>query len=283
VACSVIVVQIMLRTLAVWHGEQITANFEGYAGNRNAFAFQLLTVFSLLLGYSCLYARKRLAGWLLGILFLGIFLTSSRAALGTLVLLMVAGIVSPLAHRRVLARGVLVATVLWGAMQALPLIVNMANNLFFEGNLQVSTLPIGSPFSGEYSDQAHWRANYEAIKMWRESPLIGGGLGVFLAQKAELFGYPVIIHSTPLWILAEFGLVGLAVLGWAAFALVRYLVIRKAWKGPPETRALMLLLLAFAAFCQLHEVLYQRIFWLALGALLAVPFSARAMKSDTSV
>jgi hypothetical protein len=230
-------------------------------------------VVSLLLGYSCLYARKRLAGWLLGILLLGIFLTSSRAAIGTLVLLMVGGIVSPLAHRRVLASGVLAAAVLWGAMQALPLIVNMPNSVF----------AIGSPFSGDYSDHVRWRANYEAIKMWLDSPLIGGGLGVFLVEKAELFGYPLIIHSTPLWILAEFGLVGLAVLGWAAYALVRYLVIRKAWKGPPATRALVLLLLAFAAFCQLHEVLYQRIFWLALGALLAVPFSTRAMKSDTSV
>jgi uncharacterized membrane protein YbhN (UPF0104 family) len=277
VACSVIVVQIMLRTLAVWQGEQITANFEGYAGNRNAFAFQLLTVVSLLLGYSCLYARKRLAGWLLGILLLGIFLTSSRAAIGVAAILLAAGVFSPLAHRRVLVFGVAIALVAWGAMEIAPLI-------------RIGVLPaltflkaVGSPFSSEANDLWRWRANYEAIKMWLDSPLIGGGLGVFLVEKAKVFGFPIIIHSTPLWILAEFGLVGLAVLGWAAYALVRYLVIRKAWKSSPAARALVLLLLAFAAFCQLHEVLYQRIFWLALGALLAVPSSARALKSDTSV
>ena len=28
---------------------------------------------------------------------------------------------------------------------------------------------------------------------------------------------------------------------------------------------------AFAVFCQVHEVLYQRMFWLLLGLLLAAP------------
>lgn len=268
VASSVIVLQAILRALALWRGEPVMLNFEGYAGNRNAFAFQLLTVISLLLGYSCLYARKRLAGWLLGILLLGVFLTSSRTAIGVVAILLLPGFFSPLANRRVLVFGTVLSLLAWALLTLSPAPTAVSPALTFLKS-------IGSPFSPEASDLERWRANYEAIRMWLDSPVFGGGLGVFLAEKAKVFGFPMIIHSTPLWILAEFGLLGLAVLGWAAYALLRYIVARKLWKGSPAGRALVLLLLTFAMFCQIHEVLYQRIFWLALGALLAVPFSAR--------
>lgn len=268
VASSVVVVQIALRGFAIWQAEPLPANFEGYAANRNAFAFQLLTVISLLLGYSCLYARKRLAAWLLGILLLGVFLTSSRTAIAVVAVVLVLGFVFRLADRRTLLFGSALALLAWALVTLSPTPTAVSPT-------SISLKSIGSPFSGEASDLSRWRANYEAIRMWLDSPLIGGGLGVFLVEKAKLFGFPMIIHSTPLWILAEFGLVGMAALSWAAYALLRHIVSKKAWKGVPAGRALLFLLLSFGAFSLLHEVLYQRIFWLALGALLAMPFSAR--------
>ncbi len=63
-------------------------------------------------------------------------------------------------------------------------------------------------------------------------------------------------------------------MGWIFFQLTRYAT---ATQGPRLVRhALLLLLLAFALFSCVHEIFYQRIFWLALGAMLARPFSAKA-------
>ena len=54
----------------------------------------------------------------------------------------------------------------------------------------------------------------EGLRMFKEHPLVGRGLGGFRQQMAELgvfggHGLPLVIHSTPVWLLAETGLIGL--------------------------------------------------------------------------
>jgi O-antigen ligase len=109
--------------------------------------------------------------------------------------------------------------------------------------------------------------------LWEGAPVFGSGLGVFMTRSPEWLGHAQVIHSTPLWILAEFGLLGLAVFGGAFFVFAR-----GAWKGRgnlPASGALMMLLGVFAVFCVAHEIFYQRLFWLVLGVLLAKPFGHR--------
>ena len=50
---------------------------------------------------------------------------------------------------------------------------------------------------------------------------LGVGLGVFHAKSTMWAGHALVIHSTPLWILAEFGLLGGAGFGWTFFLLAR--------------------------------------------------------------
>lgn len=268
-AAVVVMLQASLRLLDHWGvntGAQFTPNFEGYAGNRNAFAFQLLAVMALLLGYSQVYARYSVRmrhptrAWifsvLLGIVLAGLVWTGSRAGLLVgLMVLLVAGI-GRLADRRMLGWGLIFATILWAGVW-----------------LGAQSVPVQSAFSGDYSDQERWATLTHALELWQESPIFGAGLGVFIVKSSAWLGHPQVIHNTPLWILAEFGLVGVAVMGWAFFLLANHAT--RLGKLLPARRILLLLVIAFAIFSLAHEIFFQRIFWFVLGAVLAQPFIFR--------
>ncbi|HEY3265345.1 MAG TPA: O-antigen ligase family protein [Armatimonadota bacterium] len=104
-----------------------------------------------------------------------------------------------------------------------------------------------------------------ALPMFAESPIFGIGLGVFAERYVQN-----IIHNTPVWILTEFGLVGLAVFG----GLFLTFVVR-AWRvyrvGGPETQSVILALVA-VHFQMLGvsmgvEAFYQRHWWLVMALI----------------
>lgn len=268
-ATVVVVVQVGLRLLESWGntpGAQLTLNFEGYAGNRNAFAFQLLVVMALLLGYSQVCARYSVSlcrstrPWvfsvLLGIDLAGLVWSGSRAGMlvGLMVVLLVG--IGRLADRRILVWSLIFATMLWGGVW-----------------LSGQSASIQSAFSDDGSNQERWVTMIHAIELWRQSPVFGVGLGVFIAKSPTWLGHPQIIHSTPLWILAEFGLVGAAIIGWPFFQLAHHAT--RPGKFMPARRILLLMIIAFSIFGLAHEIFFQRIFWFVLGAVLAQPFVSR--------
>jgi hypothetical protein len=271
-AAVIIVLQVSQRLLESWGlnpGVQLTHNFEGYAGNRNAFAFQLLAVTALLLGYSKVYARYSILmsrptiAWifsvLLGLLLAGLAWSASRAGCITgLLVLLVAGY-GRLADRRMIGWGLIFAAMIWVGVWLLFLL---------EG-----TSAIQSSISFESSNSERIAMMMYALELWSQSPLFGTGLGVLVVKSQAWLGYPQIVHSTPLWILAEFGLVGLMVMGWGFFLLVCFAV--RLGKNQPARWGLFLLLFIFAIFSLAHEIFYQRIFWFVMGAVLAHRFLGR--------
>ncbi|MEQ1796227.1 MAG: O-antigen ligase family protein [Nitrospira sp.] len=273
-AAVVVILQVVLRLLFHWGvntGAHFTKNFEGYAGNRNAFAFQLLAGVALLLGYFQVYARHNfnlqrparpwIFSLLLGILLAGLVWNGSRTGMlvGMLVLLL-AGL-DRLADRRMLSWGVIFATLLWCVVWL------AAHQGDLSGNISVQ-----SSLSSESSNLERWETLIHGLEMWRQSPVLGAGLGVFHAKSPVWAGHPQVIHSTPLWILAEFGLLGGAGFGWAFFLLARHAI--RFGRTQPARRILLLSLLAFSIFSLAHEIFYQRIFWIVLGAVLAQPFAS---------
>lgn len=272
-ASVVVVLQVVLRFmdhLGMGIGGHPSPNFEGFAGNRNAFAFQLLSTATLLLGYSTIYAKYRehkvltrgvLSSMLLGILLAGLFWTGSRAGIAVGVMLLFGAWFSQLANRSVIGWGVVFAVTVW-------LAVWLAGHI-----LAIHGVSVQSTFSGDYSDNERLATFTHALTLWRDSPLLGAGLGVFIAKSSTWSSVPVVIHSTPLWILAEFGLLGIAVLGWVFVIVSRHAL--KFQKLLPTRRSLLMLLAVFSVFSLAHEIFYQRIFWLLLGALLAQPFAHR--------
>lgn len=252
VACGVIFVRVVFPASAL--------NFEGFAGNRNALAFQLLVVSAFVVGYASLYLRNRLNSnllWMLsflqGMVFFAIVLSGSRTGL---VVALVVCFISFFLHpenRRFIFYCFLFGICFWILALMVP---------------YTGTLHLQSNFSTESSDAVRWMANSIAWREWLQKPVFGMGLGVFIQRSPSIFGFPMVIHSTPIWILAEFGLMGIFLFGWGFYRLFYYAIARRY--RMPRDRALFLVLIVFVLFGVMHEIFFQRIFWLAIGLLLSL-------------
>ncbi|MHB1530201.1 MAG: lysylphosphatidylglycerol synthase domain-containing protein [Acidiferrobacteraceae bacterium] len=276
---------IRLAALSGWP-IPIPENFQGYAGNRNAFAFQMVVCLAWILAYANEFRRHlvfarggtHFNAWkiLFALVLLGLYLSSSRAGWIVSCVLLVSAWLYRLAPRRDLYNAAVLAGLLTLILHGTSQWISHISSSPSVGSVYQLTSPISarlaSPISTEFSNTQHLLSMEKGLKMWWSAPLLGAGLGAFIAHSAAWFGRPLVVHSTPIWILAEMGLVGFLV-----FGSVFYILAQAAWRHwtteGPSYRALAFVLLGFGLFCQVHEVFYQRIFWLALGAILASPSS----------
>ena len=335
-ATIVIVWTAMMRTLSGYGFDVpwLTPNYEGFSGNRNAFAFQLLAVLALALAYSNTYGRQYTdeakgiftawQSWVpIGFLIAGVFWTASRAGMLAGIIILALAVVKNIANRKSVVLGILFAGLLWVALwavqsatvqRALDQIASMQSDTVESSTEQTGTAQDGtaqsgaaesdkaknsktrnskakidkaqadaaqsatvqSAISGEYSNEERIATLVYGFKMWRNSPFFGEGLGVFIANSESWLGRPTVIHNTPLWILAEFGLLGAAIFGWSLLKIGRYTIDANQPESNLSRSALLLLLTLFIVFSLFHEMLYQRIFWLIGGALLATPLVSRS-------
>lgn len=243
---SIIVYKCMLVLLVqsnMLHYSWVKGNFDGLAGNRNAFALQCLIVSIGVYSYTKTYRHT-----LLSFLYLGVILSSSRTAFICLAVLILLQILQdPRAYKRILMP-LMMACIMYGVhLYLIPTLRMLISAPPLVGYSHYNTV-----LSSEVSNHERLFSCYEGIKMWLSHPLFGAGLGAFMQH------YKLIIHNSILWLLAEFGIVGS--LPFCAFYI--YLV-RMAWRIRDYT--LLNLMTLFTLFSLVHEVMYQRIFWFALG------------------
>ncbi|MCI5060583.1 MAG: O-antigen ligase family protein [Alphaproteobacteria bacterium] len=116
-------------------------------------------------------------------------------------------------------------------------------------------------------DQKRLIALEDALELYSQSnPLLGSGLGTFKDFQSEKRGEFVdIIDCTPLWLLTEFGLIG-----FLSFGIFFLLVLKNLFqkRKNPFHRALLYFLIFFAGISLLHEIMYTRFLWFALGMAL---------------
>jgi putative inorganic carbon (hco3(-)) transporter len=192
------------------------------------------------------------------ILAVGLLMTYSRSAwLGTLIAVAVATLARP---GRLLVTAALAA---FGI--ALPLLLN------------------GSAYLRTISDMASRRAQFDAritiisdaLDMFWQNPLFGGGLGAFYAK------HNAIVHNSVLWCLAELGVLGLAAIcGLVAWVLMRGLAARQM-AGKRRKRLIACLLLCHLLMFGLAlgiEALYQRHWWVFMALIAASSGLARQDK-----
>jgi O-antigen ligase len=117
------------------------------------------------------------------------------------------------------------------------------------------------------STHEHLATIEQGLALFLSNPLFGAGLGAFIGDQVRTTGTPLIIHSTPVWLLAETGIAGFAVFMATAGRIVVTEWPRRALR---PARFLILILGILALMSELHELLYQRGFWLLLGGTLAV-------------
>ncbi len=238
---------------------------EGFAQNPNAFAFQILLV-----AIAIIALRKPGKSTLLpfALTIMGLVFAGSRAGQGTFVLIMLLALYLRMVTWRWLALSLLIAAV--GVVivsgDALRLIVTQDWNHPLVRIFQYETVDTG-PSNTQRFLSVLW-----GLQMFASHPVFGAGLGAFIDSHSKGNEFPLIIHSTPIWLLAEMGLVGCLV-----FVVPWVLIVKREWRDwfasarRHDSAGILLLLslMGFAFMAEVHELLYQRALWLILGAALA--------------
>jgi len=292
IATSVVIIlfHAIMRYLAFsgWiESDAMALNFEGFSGNRNAFAFQLLSCSLLLLTYTAKQKSQRPVEFAIlryeirregvyailhGVILAGLVFTGSRAGMLTGFLLVLFTGITNFSDRRILLKSIFYGCLVW-MFFALFLPWLSQQFLVEETNARFA---VQSILSQDSSNMERWETIRHGFEMWKASPWIGAGLGVFIETSSQWLKEPNVIHSTPIWILAEFGLCGAAILI-AIFFWILVITIQNGL-NKPANRAAVMLLGVFVIFGLVHEIFYQRIFWLVLGLCLAMPYRDRLPK-----
>jgi O-antigen ligase/uncharacterized membrane protein YbhN (UPF0104 family) len=221
----------------------------GFAQNHNLFGFQLLMAIAAV----CAAFPRRLIAYILTPLLAAIWLSNSLSTLLTLPFL--CGVI--LFYRRDVLWPLIVSIALAGAINVVIIIPQLW--IPPDGHALTTLMPRGNETSERIGT---WLGAWELFK---SHPLFGSGLGAYRSQmNISADGVPLVIHSTPLWLLAETGIVGFAVFSISAIGFL--------YKAATE-RAYMLVacIIIMGAMSQPADMLYQRTFWLIAGACLTVP------------
>lgn len=230
----------------------------GFAQNANAFAFQLLLVIAAIVATGDGW-RPRMA---MAIAFAAIFFSASRAGEATLAVLCLAALLFRFLNIRALVASLVLAGAILVTILLLPTLAAL-----FGAEISSRALHYVLDPSYGFSDSEHWVSMVAGARMFLQHPVFGAGLGAFIRSHLTADGRPLIIHSTPLWLLAEMGIIG-----FLAFAVPCLFLLFRELRGFRHAdmagRLLLLSLIVFGTMSQIHELLYQRTLWLLLGAAL---------------
>lgn len=257
------------------------SRFMGASDNSNAYAFLAACLLLLQITYAA--RRPLFAGWFdslgMAVLFFALIITGSRTGY----LAFVAGLLLLVAVRAVPWRRLGVATIIVAVMLIAWKAGDGIERHYVNAETGITTTVTGTNLNveGQVTSEAglshRWVSTLGALRQWREAPLLGIGLGTYLDRQVEAgMGAPMTLHSSPLWVLTEMGLLGLA-----AYGAMLLLMLRELWRGRADPMALagLAVLAAFVVGSLGSDLLYQRHQWLLLGLALA---AARRKSEDMS-
>lgn len=268
-AAAVTALGIMMALIVVFRGpfpqEVFSLPLSGFSQNRNAFAFLLLLAIA-----TAPLQPDRYRPWMVGILSFGILTTGSRAGLIAMAIVLLLAAFTSLIRVRDLTKAAATAAALFMLMSSPPVLTSLLQKGSAVAgpsqSFSVAALQVGNTGTG--SDAERFTSWSGAVRLFKEHPILGAGLGAYVAeQRGQPKDKVHIIHSTALWLLAEFGFVGFLIF---AIPAVRLLLQEgRQMSVDPVSGFITLALTAFAVMSIAHEMLYQRAFWLLLGAGLA--------------
>lgn len=254
----------------------------GFSGNRNTFALQIMLILAIGLAGAATLVRiqgTKTTALVGAILLLGIWQSGSKLGLGVTIILLLLAILSRKQIAGTVTLSILLAAVIYAVLGVTPeglrWIVAASGLLTDQTALHTvnSMTRFIEPLHAKAFDERFISIRM-GLDLWLSSPIFGSGLGAAIRLNLGENGLPLVIHSTPIWILAEFGLVGLAVV----LSLPCYLLWKtrtKLWRTirhrrlSPYHMGLLGICLVFGLFGLGHEIAYQRLFWLLIGAYAA--------------
>jgi len=206
-----------------------------------------------------------------GFIVLGIYLSGSRAGILTWLIVTSSFVFARVLQQKLILRSIGYALAFFLVLK----FITLLHLHIIQGQAGNFTFIFEPHFSAEGSDSLRWDTIVRGIKMWADNPIFGSGLGVFFAASPAFYGQSTVIHSTQIWVLAELGLVGVTLLATISFNFYKSALLSDIKK--PKNACLLIILTTFLIFGLVHEIFYQRIFWLAIGLCLAVPWSKRKL------
>lgn len=302
IATSVVIILAVVLTRFLIYAGWINpgmnpVNFEGFSGNRNAFAFQLLTCSVLMLSFAdkqnissliriaqFKFQKGKTAVAAHGIILAGIVFTGSKAGMLTGSILLIFAGVTKFTNFNFLKNSIFFGVVFWVIVSLfLPWMITVINELRMSlgasSEVKINAVyHIQSMLSHDASNLERWETIRIGYEMWKGSPWLGIGLGIFKATSSQFFPEETVIHSTPIWVLVEFGIVG-ALIMLTIFASLLVSIVRTRLRGAND-QAVIMLLGVFIIFGLFHEIFYQRIFWLVLGICLAAGQNKRRVSGE---
>jgi glycosyltransferase involved in cell wall biosynthesis/uncharacterized membrane protein YbhN (UPF0104 family) len=249
----------------------------GFATNANAFAIQML----VLLSVTYALRNQRLGGprtndALLGLAAAAIALTNSRAGAAMVAMFAILLLtVAPGDRSDRFSATFAIGAGFLGAIAAPRAVAFVLSLLAATGDqAQVPELRIRH----DTSDSERWQTISDGLAIWFANPILGGGLGAYVQARSNA-GLPFqVIHSVPAWLLAEFGLLGVLLVGGALLLLV--LRARQMMSRPDEARwgfvGVAVICCVGMAYL-VHDFFYQRMTWLVLGLAIATRLATRSV------
>lgn len=250
--CAVIVFQYGSNLLQIF-GIIKTSPTVGFTQNSNAFAFQCVMVLCAALA---LPERRAI---LISIALVGIWMSLSRAGVFAGLIVIIVACVYIRGISLTVLRALLVAAV---AAALLLLLSGHLTGLHTTGGTVAIDRLVSPPSDSSIAE--HLLSTTGAVRMFTDHPIFGAGLGVYIHQWKT---NALVIHSTPLWLLGEFGLVGLLVF-LAPIARIVGVELPRFRANDMAGNFTILIIVALAVMSLSHELLYQRTFWFLLGAAL---------------
>jgi len=251
-----------LGGLGISHLPVNHAAIEGFAQNRNFLAFQFLMAIAATMVAARDKAQRIV---MLALLMAGLWFSGSRSGWIALAFLVVAGLYTRAAGWRETAIAVALAAALALVVGLIPVLgVWLIPAADYGGRMLIPPV-----LPSELSSEERLVSLIGGLRMFLDHPILGAGLGAFRNQMIlARSGIPLLIHSTPLWLLAEAGVVGFL----AFFVPALYLLLSEfaRARGDAGAKLMVLCLVAFGVMAMPADMLYQRTFWLLVGAGLAL-------------
>lgn len=275
---TIAVLQLGLMTAALFgikfHQDIFSLPLKAYAGNTNAFAVQMVMTSTAALAawHLGIFGRhKYLLPLILSISCAVIYFCHSRAGLGMILILLAMMVLFPAGSSR---RAILPALI-WPVATLLFCTQLYDIHAFLMPDNAITAL-LQVNIGRQSGDLEHWTSITDGWTMWLERPVFGHGLGAYMHHYLSTTGGPLVIHSVPVWLLAETGLAGLLAVA-ATFGVAMW----HAYGGMtrPNTAGwavgLLVALVTLGAATIVHDFFFQRSFWFLLGLLAALPQGAQ--------
>lgn len=293
IAALQIVLMFILLSGVMFQPDVFSLPYKGYAGNTNAFAVQMIMTGAAAIAarHLGIYGQRNyLLPLILSIIAVAIYFCHSRAGLGMFIIMLAAMMIFPAGIRR----RELLPAVLWSLAAMLlstqlyimyGFLLRFITDLFTiqglvgdQNYVSILTDLLQVNLERQSGDLERWTSITDGWAMWLERPIFGSGLGAFMHHYLSTTGGPLVIHSVPVWLLAETGLVGLLVVvgTFVALTIHAYRHIRHP-EAAGWAAGLLIAMICIAAGAVVHDLFYQRSFWFLLGLFAALPKVARAV------